>query len=382
MSAPAPLRDRVGLTRVDPVVTGTAATVSARLGVDVGVVRVAATVLVPAAGTGLVLYLGAWLLLVAGRRPEAGVLGADLRRNLGVVAGTAGTLLVVRDLVGGFPETLVAALALVGFALALAEPGRPSRTAGRADLLRVVAGVVLMVGGFTAALATSRSLAGVWTTLVAALVLTAGVALVAAPFVQRLAGDAAAERRDRIRAEERADLAAHLHDSVLQTLTLIQNRAGDPQVTSALARQQERELRRWLYADHVVDPRSRFRDALEAAAAEVEDQYLITIECIVVGDAALDARLAAVVAAAREAMINAARFAGMPMVSVYAELGDSRAEVFVRDRGAGFDPAAVPADRRGIRDSIVGRIERVEGTSRIRSRPGAGTEVLLEVPVR
>jgi signal transduction histidine kinase len=381
VSVPAPLRDRVGLTRAGPVLTGTAATVSARLGADVGVVRVAAAVLVPAAGAGLVLYLLAWLLLVAGREPEPGVLGADLRRNLGVVTGTAGILLIVRDVVGGFPDTLVAALALVGFALALADPAG-ARTAGRAELVRMSAGVVLMVGGFTAALATSQSLAGVWTTLVAALVLTAGVALVAAPFVQRLAGDAAIERRERIRAEERADLAAHLHDSVLQTLTLIQNRAGDPQVAAALARQQERELRRWLYADHAAGPCTRFRDALEAAAAEVEGQYLVTIECIVVGDADLDARLAAVVAAAREAMINAAKFSGLPVVSVYAELVDGRVEVFVRDRGAGFDPAAVPGDRRGIRDSIVARIDRLEGRTRIRSQPGAGTEVFLEVPLR
>lgn len=380
MTASGQLLDRVGLTRVEPVLTGTAATISARLGADVGVVRVAVAVLVPAAGAGLVLYLLTWLLLVAGRRPEPGVLGADLRRNLGIVVGTAGILIIVRDVVGGFPDTIVAALALVGFAFALAEPSR-ARSAGRAELVRVAAGVVLMVGGFTAALATNQSLAAVWTTLVAALVLTAGVGLVAAPFVQRLAGDAAIERRERIRAEERASLAAHLHDSVLQTLTLIQNRAGDPQVASALARQQERELRRWLYADQAVDPCSRFRDALEAAAAEVEDQYMITIECIVVGDAALDARLAAVVAAAREAMINAAKFCGLPMVSVYAELADGRVELFVRDRGVGFDPAAVPADRRGIRDSIVARIDRVEGRTRIRSQPGVGTEVFLEVPV-
>jgi len=238
-----------------------------------------------------------------------------------------------------------------------------------------------MLGGLTAAIGSTQSLEGLWTTLLATAVLTAGLVLVAAPFVQRLAGDAETERRQRIRAEERADLAAHLHDSVLQTLTLIQNRAADPKVTSALARQQERELRRWLYADQVADPATGFRDALEAAAAGIEDQYTVTIECVLVGEAPLEPNLRAALAASREAMINAAKFAGTPLISVYAEVGNGHVEVNVRDRGVGFDPAAVPPDRRGIADSIVKRIDRVNGHTSIRTQPGAGTEVRIGVPV-
>jgi signal transduction histidine kinase len=379
---PPSLLDRAGLTRPEPVLTGTAATLSARLDADVAVVRTAVLVLVPAAGAGLVIYGLAWLLLVAGQGPRPGRVGASLRHNLGVVVGTAGTGLVVRDLFGAFSEGLVLSIGLVGFALALTTTGAvPQNGSLRPEILRVLAGMVLMLGGLAAAIGSTQSFEGLWTTLLATAVLTAGLALVVAPFVQRLAGGADAERRQRIRAEERADLAAHLHDSVLQTLTLIQNRAADPKVTSALARQQERELRRWLYADQVADPATGFRDALEAAAAEIEDQYTVTIECVLVGEAPLEPNLRAALAASREAMINAAKFAGTPLISVYAEVGNGRAEVNVRDRGVGFDPAAVPPDRRGIADSIVNRIDRVNGHTSIRTEPGAGTEVRIDVPV-
>jgi signal transduction histidine kinase len=257
----------------------------------------------------------------------------------------------------------------------------PENGSLRPQVLRVAAGAVLMLGGLTAAIGSTQSWRGLWTTLLATVVLTAGLALVGAPFVQRLVGEADVERRQRIRAEERADLAAHLHDSVLQTLTLIQNRAADPQITSALARQQERELRRWLYADHVASADTGFRDALEAAAAEIEVQYAVTIECVLVGEAPLDPNLQAVLAASREAMINAAKFAGTPLISVYAEVGAGQVEVNVRDRGIGFDPATVPPDRRGITDSIINRIDRVNGRTTIRTEPGAGTEVRIGVPV-
>ena len=392
MATPPTSAVRVGLAREEPVLTGVAATLSARLGADVAVVRTAFVVLVPAAAAGIVAYALAWLLLIAGapepcaatrrRASGGGRIGAPLRRNLGVMAGTAGAALVVRDVVGGFPDALVASIGLVGFALAVGG-GAGASEAGplRSRVVRVLAGAVLMVGGLTAAVASTRSLGGLWTTLLAAAVLTAGLALVVAPFVQRLAGDVADERRERIRAEERADLAAHLHDSVLQTLTLIQNRAADPKVASALARQQERELRRWLYADHVADHDTSFREALAVAAAEVEDQYGVTIECIQVGETTIDPRVRAVLAATREAMVNAAKFAGTPLVTVYAEVGNHHVEVNVRDRGVGFVPAAVPPDRRGIADSIVGRIERVDGTTVIRTGPGAGTEVRIGVPV-
>jgi signal transduction histidine kinase/phage shock protein PspC (stress-responsive transcriptional regulator) len=377
------LLDRTGLTRPEPVITGAASTLSARLDADVGVVRTAMLVLVPAGGVGLLVYGLAWLLLVLGQQPTPGRVAAPLRHNLGVVAGTAGVGLIVRDLVGGVSDGLVLSVGLVGFALALTRTGTvPQSGSLRPQVLRVAAGAVLMLGGLTAAaVGSTRSWQGLWTTFLATGVLTIGLMVVAAPFVQRLVGAADVERRQRIRAEERADLAAHLHDSVLQTLTLIQNRAADPKVTSALARQQERELRRWLYADDVAHAGAGFRDALEAAAAEIEDQYTVTIECVLVGEAPLDPRLQAVLAASREAMINAAKFAGTPLISVYAEVGNGQVEVNVRDRGVGFDPEAVPPDRRGIADSIVNRIDRVNGHTSIRTEIGAGTEVRIGVPV-
>jgi signal transduction histidine kinase len=216
---------------------------------------------------------------------------------------------------------------------------------------------------------------------VAALVLVGGLGLILAPWLTRLVASADTDRRDRIRAEERADIAAHLHDSVLQTLTLIQNRASDPQLTAALAHQQERELRRWLYgAGERSDLPVSFRTALEQVAAEVEDQYLKIVECIVVGDAEMSPAAVGAVAAAREAIVNAAKFAEIPMISVYAEVDDVRMSVFVRDRGVGFELASIPDDRHGVSDSICGRVERLGGTAVVRSTPGAGTEVRIQVP--
>ncbi|MEZ5225471.1 MAG: hypothetical protein R2710_02045 [Acidimicrobiales bacterium] len=243
-----------------------------------------------------------------------------------------------------------------------------------------------MIAGLVTALAGAQDLGSLWRAGVASLVLVGGVALVLAPWLQSVLSTADADRRERIRAEERADIAAHLHDSVLQTLTLIQNRANDPQLTAALAHHQERELRRWLYgSDETGDASIGFRVALERAAAEVEDQYLKIVECIVVGDTAvdpggLDAGALAVIGAAREAMVNAAKFGQIPMISVYAEVADDRLVVFVRDRGVGFEPAAIPDDRHGVADSICGRVERLGGAATVKSSLGQGTEVRIEMP--
>jgi signal transduction histidine kinase len=165
---------------------------------------------------------------------------------------------------------------------------------------------------------------------------------------------------------------------VLQTLTLIQKRSLDPTEVQALARRQERELRQWLYGDPEAQG-GTVRRALEDAAAEVEDLHQIAVECVVVGDRPLDSRTEAAVLAAREAMVNAAKFSGEARVSVYAEVVGDDLEVFVRDRGVGFDLASVAEDRRGIAQSIIGRVERVGGTASVRSTPGDGTEVEIHV---
>ena len=186
------------------------------------------------------------------------------------------------------------------------------------------------------------------------------------------------EREERVRSQARAELAAHLHDSVLQTLALIQRNAESPREVARLARGQERELRTLLYGP--VAASGQFSERLQAAAAEVEDAYAVSVDVVVVGDAGLDGKLAAVVAAVREALVNAAKHSGTAAVSVYAEVEAGEVSVFVKDRGVGFDPESVAEDRQGVRGSIVGRIERHGGTVRIRSAAGTGTEVEIRMP--
>jgi signal transduction histidine kinase len=211
-----------------------------------------------------------------------------------------------------------------------------------------------------------------------ALVLAA-VVIVLGPWWLRIARDLVVERAARIRAEERADMASRVHDSVLQTLALIQRRADDPQQVVQLARAQERELRSWLFGRPRAEDDGTLARAVEAAAAEVEDMHATSIDVVAVGDAPLDDRLAAVVASAREAMVNASKFAGVARVQVFVEVDGDRVTIFVRDRGVGFDPASVDGDRRGISESIVGRMRRHGGSAVVRSSPGEGTEVELNM---
>jgi signal transduction histidine kinase len=224
------------------------------------------------------------------------------------------------------------------------------------------------------------SLEAVGTVALAALVLTIGLMLISAPFWIAMVRRLAAERVARARSEERSEVAAHLHDSVLQTLALIQKRADDPEQVARLARRQERDLREWLSDDQPTRPDERLADALRAAAAQIEDSHGAPIEAIVVGDTALDERMSALVGAAREALTNAVKFAadGGP-IRLYAEIDDGDARVFIDDRGPGFDPEELPDDRRGVRESIIGRMKRYGGRAEIRSEPGDGTEVELSM---
>ncbi len=208
-------------------------------------------------------------------------------------------------------------------------------------------------------------------------VVGAVAALLILPLFARLVRSLASERSARIREQERAELAAHLHDSVLQTLALIQKRAEDPREVASLARHQERDLRRWLFERPGEVGGDSVRAALQRAVGEVEELQRVPIEAVIVGDQPLDARLDALVPAAREALTNAAKFAGTDRIDLYAEIDERRVEVFVRDRGCGFDLDQMPDDRRGVRDSIVGRVERHGGRVAIRTAPGEGTEVQL-----
>ena len=211
----------------------------------------------------------------------------------------------------------------------------------------------------------------------AVVVTVIGLALITGPWWMRMVTELGEERRERIRSQERAEIAAHLHDSVLQTLALIQRNAASPREVARLARGQERELRTLLY--DMRTPTGQLADGLKTAAGEVEDDYAITVDVVVVGDAPMDANLAAVVAASREALVNAAKHAGVDTVSLYAEVEDDAVEVYVRDRGTGFDLDDVAGDRQGVRGSIIGRVERHGGQVTVRTAAGSGTEVEIRM---
>ncbi|MFJ9770191.1 PspC domain-containing protein [Kitasatospora sp. NPDC101157] len=251
----------------------------------------------------------------------------------------------------------------------------------RSAYTRVGAGVLLAVAGTIALLAMQGSGSTLGSVVQASLAVLAGVLVLLGPYGLRLWQDLGAERTARIRAQERAEIAAHIHDSVLHTLTLIQRRAEDPKEVLRLARSQERELRLWLYRPEAAAEAApdTMAETLRAAVAEVEDRHGVPVELVIVGDCPMDEKIAAQMQAAREATVNAAKYGGGGPVQVYAEVEGRTVSVFVRDHGPGFDPDTVPEDRMGVRESIIGRMKRHGGTARVRPAAGGGTEVELEM---
>ncbi len=308
------------------------------------------------------ILLGAGLLLAAGVL-IARMLGFDV---------PLGTLIPVAAILGG------AAIAWMQLdetrRAGLVDKTKADQAGGWA---RLAAGLALVVAGVLVMVSGSGSWQQTWLALLSSVAVLGGVALVLLPWGLKFWRDLETERAGRVRATERAEIAAHLHDSVLQTLALIQRRAGNEHDVVRLARAQERELRAWLYRDPGRDA-GQLSDGIGAAAAEVEDSLGHAVEVVSVGDCAMTERHEALVQAAREAMLNAARHGG-GAVSVYLEVTDGAAEVFVKDRGPGFDPDSVPADRLGVRESITGRMRRHGGTATITSGPD-GTEVRLRLP--
>ena len=274
-----------------------------------------------------------------------------------------------------------AAAIAVGISVAwsLGSGGRPTVGATATRALQVVAGLVLVVAGVASLANRTGGLANVGASAAAIAVVVGGLAIFAAPALGRLLRRLDDEQTARIREEERAILAAHLHDSVLQSLVLMQ-RTTDPRRMTTIARRQERELRAWLYGTtHEGEPTS-VHAAIDALAVEIETDHDVRVEAVVVGDQPLDDAARALVAAVREAVVNAARHADIDRVDVFVEADDAELTGFVRDTGRGFDPETVGADRRGISESIVGRIQRLGGTALLTSAPGNGTEVELRVP--
>ncbi|WP_030024482.1 ATP-binding protein [Streptomyces monomycini] len=396
---------------------GVARGLAGHLGLPVSWVRVVFIALFMAEGMGALLYAAFWFIvplgvggvdaarasastttagrLAWGRKGRAaGGRKADKGQIFALLTLLAGAAAVASRFQLGRANAYVWPILLIAAGVALvwrqADNARRAqwlemgRRKGVLPVVRGAAGVVLVGVGVTGIVVLQGSVRHLGSVLQAALAVLVGIALLAGPYLVRMTQDLSEERLMRIRAQERAEVAAHVHDSVLHTLTLIQRNAEDPREVARLARAQERELRAWLYKpegrgkDEEQEP-DTLAEAVRKSAAEVEDHHGVPIEVVVVGDCPLDERLSAQLQAAREAMVNAAKYGGEGgAVQVYAEVEGRTVFVSVRDRGPGFDLDAVPGDRMGVRESIIGRMQRNGGTARLRSAPDGGTVVELE----
>jgi signal transduction histidine kinase len=361
------------------------------------------------------MYAGLWLVLPAdtvfqqaapgiegatrgGRRPGRIRRLTDLGPAIVLAALGVGAVLLVGSVLGQGTLFFAIVIGLAGVALLWRQADEAQRerwldSTGRVDPVRVVlgdrgwasyarifAGLALIVLALVlASLREGGSLDFARDVTAISLIAVLGLGVVVGPWIYRLAADLTEERAERVRSQDRADVAAHLHDSVLQTLALIQKNSHDGPLVHKLARSQERDLRAWLYSEEATDE-TTVAGALRRMAATIEDAHGISVEVVAVGDLPYSESLSAIVKAAGEAVTNAAKHAGVDRVDVYAEITGTAVDLFVRDRGAGFDRAAVPADRRGLAESIEGRMARAGGSTSIVTAPGAGTEVELRLP--
>ncbi|WP_165164560.1 PspC domain-containing protein [Corynebacterium qintianiae] len=367
------------------IVAGCAAGLAAHLGVDVKWVRVFFALVSFASGLGLILYAMLWVFTPLEQGEGTGAQG-DWPRAVYVLlaaVGLAGSIMSM-SLVSGAGGAFAFILGVVAVGAVVAWQAYDRGMSSASNVVALALGIVLVTGGVLA-IALLGDNAGTAGIVVAVLASMFGFSLLVIPLIVRLASSLVEERQAKAVADQRAEIASRLHDSVLQTLALIQKRAGDADEVARLARGQERELRSWLFsAEDKADERatSTVFVALNKAAGEVEDLFGVVIRPVSVGeDVAFTEATEPVVLAAREAMMNSAKHAGVDSLDVYAENLAGELSVFVRDRGSGFDPAAVPVDRHGVRDSIVGRMERSGGSAVIRSSRSEGTEVELRKPL-
>ncbi|PSL03238.1 phage shock protein C (PspC) family protein [Haloactinopolyspora alba] len=402
------------------MVAGVAVGLAAQLKVQPLTVRIMFSLLSAVSGFGIVLYLALWIFTPLDQTVQreaddaspAGVAAATRsgKRRRGRLAQRTGDLgqLAALVLLGGgvwllvqqtplgispglfFPLLLAAAgLTMVWRTadeqerqrLSVLSPSVPWLAAvtgggGWLAAMRILAGVSVVVAGVVVFLVGQGQLDATVDALGGFIVVLVGIGLITGPWLWRMWRNLESERRARIVSQERADMASHLHDSVLQTLALIQKQAHDPRAVVRLARSQERDLRSWLYSD-LVDDGSSLAAALTKTAAEVEDAFGVPVEVVTVGDAEIDDAARAILKAAREATVNAAKHSGADKVDIFVEAGEDGVELFVRDRGAGFDPDSIPDDRMGVRRSIIDRMQRHGGEATFRSAPGEGTEVRL-----
>ncbi len=393
------------------VLGGVCGAISAETGIDATWVRIGFVLLaIGASGAIVFVYAMAWLLIpMQGETSNIYSRAVNDRRGIRLVAAVLIPVLIATQVV---TSTLhVTFIGLIGWPTFLALGvivliwrnanesekafidndvvpllGADSQGQGHRMLIaRVVvgaligaAGIALLVMGHTT-IAALRPVGG------AALVVAAAV-LIFGPWWLSLVRDLIAERQARALAEERAQMAAHVHDSVLQTLALIQRSAEDPQNVVRLARAQERELRAWLFEGRppgtIGEDATMLAEGVGLLQRQIEADHGIAVHTVMVGDCKLDEALRALLDAAREATANAAKWSGVDQVSLYAEVETDTVMLYVRDRGCGFDPEAVPEDRQGIAQSIRARMARFGGSAVVRSEPGEGAEVQLSMPRR
>lgn len=396
------------------MVAGVAGGLGRRLGVDAVLVRSGFVVLAFAGGVGVLLYAVLWAITPTEADQPVEAQRPTVQQAVALALITLGVLLMLRDIGLWFGDALVwpVVLGAAGSAIVWTRGDDTTRgrlvdtgwghLAGRSGPVgsvarmamspvspaRVVIGTVLVGIAMAGFLAGNVALAALRDLSLALLAAGAGAVLLFGPWLTRVLGELGAERRERVRQEERAELAAHLHDSVLQTLALIQRSSDDPRRIATLARVQERELRAWLYGSGRVagTAPATLGDAVEQVAAEVEALHHLAVDVVVVGDAPVGDGTRALLGAIREATTNAAKHAGVDEIAVYVEVDDDEVTAFVRDRGVGFDVDAAIAGanddhRRGLRDSIIGRLERHGGRATVWSAPGEGTEVELCIPL-
>jgi signal transduction histidine kinase len=399
-------------SREDGLAGGVAAGLAWRTGIDANVVRLAIVVLTLVTyGFAAACYVLVWLVVPAdGADASIGSRALSDRRGIALTAGLVSLLTVVLLLASAIGAGWLASLAwpqvisVAGLVLIwrnaspdeqaamrrLAQPllsvagdtGPGQRKRSR-TVLRIAVLVLLLIIGLALLLSGHHRPAALLFPLVGVVLVAVATIGLLGPWWLRIARDLVVERQARIRAEERAEMATRVHDSVLQTLALIQRRADDPQRVVQLARAQERELRSWLFDGRA--PGSMDEDLTVAAGIrliqqEVEAQHGVAVEAVTVGDCELDEDLRALLAAAREATVNAVKWSGAEVVSIFAEVEPAQVSVFVRDRGQGFDPDAVPSDRKGLAESVHARMTRRGGSATVRSAQGEGTEVSLTMP--
>ncbi len=371
---------------------GVAGGIADHLRVPVLAIRVVFVLLSFAGGVGALLYCVYWIVVPTAPGTVTGKRAMLLEYGAAVVVFVIAVVFALQGTPLG-SLFVPAVLGCVGGALIwrqasesqrqrwwrLSQSSLSARHRDRLGRARLVAGASFVAIGAIAVLA-RHNLNAVRDGLVGVAVAAVGIAVITGPWWVKLVNDVSAERRERLQSQARADLADRVHDSVLQTLALIQRNASSPREVARLARGQERELRGLLYG--APSTSSHLADSLRAAAAEVEDAYGIVVSVVAVGDAELDEPRRALVAATREALVNAAKHSGTSTVSLYVEVEPDSAVAFIRDRGRGFDPAEVADDRQGLRHSIVGRIERFGGQVTVRSAAGEGTEVEIRLGAR